>query len=84
MRGTLSKIESNHNNLRTNDMAGEFSRLPALKERFVIYGESLTPGMNFREINTSPVQEVIKISETEYEFKTRNSHYKIVLDGPNA
>jgi len=82
MHAKITKIESNHQNLRTNDMEGKTPVIPEVGEIFMIFGESLTPGNNMRAIHTTEVQESKYDSETKtFTFKTRNSLYTVeILD----
>ena len=77
MQGKLTRLTSNHNILRTDDITGSFMYMPAQGDQFTIVGTSLTATSNHRIVTTSPIQLVIRISETELEFRTLNSHYKL-------
>jgi len=68
---TLIKIESNHNNLRTNEMEGVCTDLPEVGKRFLIFGEGLEFG--HRVITTTRVQEV-----EGHVFRTKNSTYELI------
>ena len=80
MHAKITKIESNHQNLRTNDMEGKTPVIPEVGERFIIFGESLTPGNNARVIQTTEVQESTYDSATKtFTFKTKNSLYTVEI-----
>lgn len=78
----LSRIESVHENLRTNEVQGLTDTLPEIGKPFKLVGESLTPGRTGRLIYTTPVKEVrLHPEEGSLEFWTENSHYGLqVLD----
>ena len=76
----LTKIESNHNNLRTDIIEGITLELPEVGKSFVLAGKPLTPGTDIRLVTTTEIKNVEKI-DNEYKFKTLNSTYKLeVLD----
>lgn len=80
----LTKIESNHNNLRTNSMEGQIADLPKVGFPLIITNDSpldKSSGANGRMIWTTNITEVMKKSEEEYEFKTQNSLYKLEVLG---
>lgn len=77
----LTKIESNHSNLRTNDIVGQTLYLPKVGQSFHLVGESLTPGLTHRIINTTEIKEVEKTGEMTYIFKTQNSTYGLAVTG---
>jgi hypothetical protein len=76
---TLKKIESNHNNLRTDEVTGITHNLPEVGERFFMYAEALEEG-DVRHIYTSPIKEVREV-DNEIVFKTENSVYSLIVDG---
>jgi len=78
----LTKIESNHNNLRTNDMVGTTSAIPEVGHEFSIFGESLSFHGGGRVIHTTIVKESDFNEDTKtFRFKTQNSTYELeVLD----
>jgi len=76
---TLKKIESNHNNLRTDTVSGLVPALPVVGDQFFMYSnEALTPGAAGRYIYTSQIQEV-RLDPTTGEtiFRTENSVYAL-------
>ena len=75
----LKKIESNHNNLRTNEVEGYTLTLPKEGTSLVLTGESLTPGMTARLVHTTEIKEVQKTNEKEFLFKTQNSTYQLTV-----
>ena len=78
----LKKIESMHNNLRTNEMEGKVTHIPEEGYPFQIFGESLTEGADFRTITTTVVKKSeYKEDSRRFIFKTENSLYELkVLD----
>lgn len=72
----LTKVESNHNNIRTNSMEGETTELPVPGENFVIVGDPINPMADVRCITTSEIQLVEK-TDSLYTFKTLNSTYQL-------
>ena len=76
MQGTLKKIISTHNNLRTPEIEGEFE-MPVIGECFELYGEGLYWGT--RIVQTTEVQEIKEISKDTLEFKTLNSTYNLEI-----
>lgn len=80
----LTKITSNHNNLRTNSMVGEISDIPKIGFPFIISNQdplNKNIGANGRLIFTTNVVSVDKKTDIEYEFKTVNSTYKLEIIG---
>ena len=79
MRGKIKKIVSNHNNLRTTEMEGEFSEPPTVGQPFTIFGEALEEKEGVRMIRTTPVKEVGLITGGDLVFKTENSEYELEI-----
>jgi hypothetical protein len=78
-KGTLYKVESNHNRVRTNEMEGFFFDLPFPGQCFQIFGQSLElkdPEAK-RIIRTSLVQSVTLVEKDFVELKTLNSTYRL-------
>jgi len=73
-KGILKKIESNHNNLRTNEVEGVFS-LPQVGEAFILFGKGLDFGT--RLIFTTPVK---NFNEKNMTFTTENSTYFLTIE----
>lgn len=71
----LTKLKSNHNNLRTNEVDGYCHRLPILNQGFTMFAESLT-GAGVRTIQTTKVLELDTLGNV-ITFRTRNSTYKV-------
>lgn len=83
MKGKLTRIGSNHQNMRTDAAEGVFETLPTVGECFLMLGKGLTK-INGKEstrmIQTSPVIEVETKGFDLYSytwFKTKNSEYKL-------
>lgn len=81
MKGKLVRIKSNHENMRTTEMIGEFVWPPTIGKCFRIFGESLTEGEKYRVIMTTKVKE-IKREEGIITFKTANTTYKLIHELP--
>lgn len=74
----ITKKESNHNNLRTSDMVGTTSQIPAVGHEFVVLGESLAYKGGTRVIHTTRVSNVkLNMAEKKMTFKTENSIYEL-------
>jgi len=78
----LKKIESTHNNLRTDNIEGKTTRIPEIGHPFQLFAESLTEGGDFRSVTTTKIQESeYKEDSRTFVFKTLNSLYELeVLD----
>jgi len=78
----LEQIESSHNNVRTKEMEGKCTHIPEVGYGFIIFGKSLTPGLPFRRISTSEIQECSYVEkDRKFLFQTLNSKYELtVLD----
>lgn len=78
----LTKIESNHNNLRTNDMVGTTAQIPEVGHEFIILGESLSFKGGARVIHTTEIKDVkLDLANKKMTFQTQNSTYDLeVLD----
>ena len=76
----LTKIDSNHSNLRTNEVEGVTGNLPEVGKSFTLAGESLTEGADVRIISTTEIKSV-DIKYNTIVFKTKNSTYQLdILD----
>lgn len=73
---TLTKVSTNINDLRTNEVTGYCLELPEENERFNMYGSPLDPNANVRVISTSPVQK-LSVDNNNYTLETMNSVYKV-------
>lgn len=71
IKGTLTKLSDNKNNIRTATITGEASEPPTVGQSFVMLAEPLVEGFACRLVTTSTVLEI-----TGDEFKTLNSIYK--------
>jgi hypothetical protein len=72
----LTKIKSNHSNLRTDTVEGVVLDLPEKGKSIVLVGKPLIVGMDARVVATTEIQNVEKLGE-EYQFVTLNSTYKL-------
>ena len=72
----LTRLDSIHKNLRTDEVQGKTPNLPKVGQNFILLGEGLNPGTSGRIIRTTPVKEVrLHVEEGSLEFWTSNSHY---------
>ena len=78
MKVKLLKLQSTHNNLRTNEIDGECIDLPEIGQSFILLGEALNPDAKVRAIRTTPVQELKKEGNV-MTFKTLNSIYELFI-----
>ncbi|NJO48254.1 MAG: hypothetical protein HC840_00900 [Leptolyngbyaceae cyanobacterium RM2_2_4] len=76
----LTKIESTHNNLRTNEMVGKTGSIPEKDYDIIVFGKGIE--FSTRVIQTTVVQESNYDKETKtFTFKTQNSTYTLeILD----
>lgn len=74
---TLKKIESTHNNLRTETVDGLIPDIPVVGSNFFMYSsQTITPDTNIRHIYTTPVKEVrVNAENGDIVFRTENSLY---------
>jgi hypothetical protein len=75
MKCRLTRLESNHQNLRTDSAEGQTDLAPTVGEIFVLAGEPLSTEGNIRVIHTTPIERVENF-DGYVEFWTKNSHYK--------
>lgn len=81
MKVKLTKIESNHQNLRSKEIIGNAPFKPQIGNHFVMYAESLTPGLDMRQIVTTEITGVSTEGKITT-FSTQNSIYTVEdLDG---
>jgi hypothetical protein len=73
----LTKINSVNENLRTKDVLGDAPFMPELGRSFVVFSESLTEDNDYRQVTTSVVKSIKKISTTKIVINTMNSTYEI-------
>lgn len=76
--GRLTKISDNSNDLRSNGIVGYFHAPPTVGFNFLMFSESLTPGMDHREIRTSLIESVFE-ENGSLVFKTANSVYMLEI-----
>lgn len=79
MRVKLTKIQSTHQNLRTNEIEGETGRLPTIGERFSLFGKALNTAAHLRVVVTTEVRETKTLSSGTIRFETENSTYEVEL-----
>jgi hypothetical protein len=82
--GKLTEFQSNAP-LRTKDVECSFVNRPKEGNQFVVTAKSLTAENDFRVVATSPVVEIVSISEGEdgavILFNTQNSTYELTITG---
>jgi hypothetical protein len=71
----LTKVSSDHKNLRTSTVEGHCNELPEVGERFVMFGKGLVAGVRY--VETSIVQDLIQKDEKTILFSTEFSEYKL-------
>lgn len=76
-RGTLERVVSTNNNLRTQEVRGLFDELPTPGAGFLMFAPPLDPSRDVRRVETSHVVEIRNVGERRLEFETRNSTYKL-------
>jgi len=75
----LVKIQSNHNNLRTNEIVGKCMELPEVGKTFLMTAPPLEEG-NLRIVLTTEIKECSFLKEeSKYLFQTQNSKYELHL-----
>jgi len=79
MKAKLKKINSNHNNLRTDTVEGHIDFLPEVNLPFMIKAEPIDPNADIRLVWTTPVKSVQYIDSNTIVFETKNSTYEIEL-----
>lgn len=77
MQVKLTKVKSDHNNLRTDEVVGECDSLPEVGTGFSMYGEPLDSKLNVRLIRTSEITQCTLTSPISYLFHTLNSVYRL-------
>lgn len=75
----LTRIESNHNNLRTRSLQGWCFDLPVVGSSFTIMGQPISEGAVARVVTTSPVLSIENLdqSSSALRFRTKNSTYEL-------
>ena len=81
MKAKLTRIQSKHQNLRTDEIVGQTEELPRIGSPFTLIANPLVRFANFRLVRTTPVRVIWNNSRTEYEFWTENSHYRLSVLG---
>lgn len=76
----LTKLQSNHNNLRTDSVEGFSLELPEVGKSFQLVGDPLTAGALFRGVFTTEIKNVERMGN-EFVFHTMNSKYKLEVLG---
>jgi hypothetical protein len=77
MKGKLTRVNSSHKRLRTDEVVGDFEDLPCEGYCFEMSAPPLDPKMDIRWIVTSPVQKIELDDGKMYRFATENSTYKL-------
>lgn len=78
MMQRLTKLSTNENKLRTNEVLGEGMGEPTVGRSFTFVGEALDKSVgDTRFVTTSIVTEILKNENGAVEFKTLNSTYRV-------
>ena len=77
----LLETRTQEHRLRTKDVAGWAHVHPSPGRRFVVFGRALTLPDEWRVVFTSPVVEILPISDSKAEFWTENSRYAVGWEG---
>lgn len=81
MKVKLTRITSNHQNLRSDEIVGELVQPFCLGECVILVGEAFDEEMRAnggqRMVHTTPVIELTSVGTDIWDFKTRNSHYRL-------
>ena len=81
MKVQLKKLESTHENLRSDIVVGNASDLPEIDYGFVMCSRPLELSKDFRFVCTSPVRTIEKLGNLIV-FTTENSTYELtILEG---
>ena len=77
---SITKMKSltdykNEHPLRTDSIEGWSAMLPETGRSFVMYSKSLDPTMDVRQVTTSQIQRIEKVSNTLWYLHTLNSIY---------
>lgn len=72
----LTKIKSNHSNLRTDVIEGVTFKLPEVGDSFSLFGEPLNLAFDCRAVYTTEIKVCERIGN-EIQFTTVNSIYKL-------
>lgn len=75
----LTKLNSNHNNLRTTQINGFITKIPKQGESLILYAKPLIKGTTFRCIQTTPMISIERIDKVSYLLKTHNSLYRLYI-----
>lgn len=74
----LTRISSNHQNVRTDEIVGWCEELPAKGKAFHMQGPPLYSG-DIRNMVTTPIIDTKAVGWGTVEFHTANSHYRFEL-----
>lgn len=77
MKMRLTRLQSNHNNLRTDTIVGEAVGIPMVGSNFVMVADALVEGHDYRLVTTTLIKAVMQPEEKVYEFATANSSYRV-------
>jgi len=76
MSGKLKRLKSSHQNLRTDEVEGEYAYNPEVGKVFILIGESLSFKGGKRWIETTPVKTVEQLPD-RIRFTTLYSTYEL-------
>ena len=87
MKAKLTKLKSNHTQLRTDVIEGMIPLLPKVGLSFSIYAKPLDEAADVRIVTTTPIEHLTEVSEDlsgesgkrVWAFDTANSTYRLEL-----
>lgn len=72
----LTRLQSSHQNLRSDEIEGTAPSLPQVGKNFILFGDPLAKGAIARLVATTPVKRIEPDPDNgSMEFWTANSHY---------
>jgi hypothetical protein len=81
--GSITRLFSTNNNLRTDFVYGEFNKLPEIDSPFILIAKPLTEGSDSRLIHTTSISKIWNTSLDGFPvvlFKTENSLYALYVN----
>lgn len=73
----LTKIKSNHTNLRTDKVDGFIGARPKVGETIILVGAPLASEATARLVHTTKIQTINTVNENKDIIETRNSTYEL-------
>ena len=81
--GSITRLFSTNNNLRTDFVYGEFNKLPEIDSPFILIAKPIADGSDGRLIHTTPINKIWNTSLDGFPvvlFKTENSLYALYVN----